>query len=103
MHCRGKQVLNHPLKVETTLEIASYPWTHHASSSEKWLPTGALVLHAKQIIREDIRVAQIGHFSPGVPFPLQPSIAHSALISPFGRMVTVVISPQSGHFPGRPG
>ena len=85
MHYLDKQVLNHPLKVETTLEIASYPWTHHASSSEKWLPTGALVLHAKQMILDDIRVAHTEHFSPGGPFPLQPSIAHSALISPFGR------------------
>ena len=61
---------------------------------------GALVLQAVQIIRDEIRVAQTEHFSPGVPTPLQPAIAQDASISPLASLFTAVTSPQSGHLPG---
>ena len=55
------------------------------------------------MMRDDIRVPQTEHFSPGVALPLHPSIAQAALISPFARILTGVSAPQSGHLPGRLG
>ena len=61
------------------------------------------MLQALQIILDETRVPQTLHFSPGAPFPLQPTIPHAAFISPFARISTGVGSPQSGHFPERAG
>ena len=55
------------------------------------------------MIREEIRVPHILHFSPGVPFPSQPATPQEAMISPFARISTGVTAPQSGHFPERAG
>ena len=103
MHYPSRQGHHPPEVWENAHGIRAHPSNHHASSSEKWLPTGALVLQDSHMILDDIRVPQTLHFSPGGPFPLQPIIPHDASISPFARISTGVISPQSGHFPERAG